>query len=87
MIELQIPKNLIFMAGIKEYAKNRAKITGMNLWPTIFPDGQTWQNIFFFFCTFAEYVVRELELVKVVEKAGRGPLATRVKGAATPLEW
>ena len=40
-----------------------------------------------FFCTFAEYVVCELELVKVVEKAGRGPLATRVKGAATPLEW
>ena len=40
-----------------------------------------------FFCTFAEYAVRELELVKVVEKAGRGPLATRVKGAVTPLEW
>ena len=40
-----------------------------------------------FFCTFAEYVVCELELVKVVEKAGRGPLATRVKGGATPLEW
>ena len=49
MIELQIFKILIFMAGMQEYANNRAKITGLNLWPTIFPDGQTWQNIFSFF--------------------------------------
>ena len=49
MIELQISKNLIFMAGIQECAQTGAKVTGLNLWPTIFPGGQIWQNIFSFF--------------------------------------
>ena len=31
IIELQISKNLIFMAGIQECAQTRAKVTGLNL--------------------------------------------------------
>ena len=49
MIEFQISKNLIFVAGIQECAQTRAKVTGLNLWHTIFPAGQTWQIIFSFF--------------------------------------
>ena len=84
MIELQISKNLIFMAGIQEGAKTRPKVRGLNLCRPCFLADKL-GKISSLFCTFGEYVVREL--VKVVEKAGRGPLATRVKGAATPLEW